>query len=84
MTFFNVESCKYGKTIGIRFRAYDGGILDDGGAVEFYFMDVKSMLFRGSGTEMHGKSTGQGCGSKAYACVILVLTVTMGRSKFVN
>ena len=30
MNFFNVESFKYEKTIGIRFRAYDGGILDNG------------------------------------------------------
>ena len=76
--FFDVESFKYGKTIGIRFRAYHGGILDNCGTVEFYFMGVKSMLLRGSGTEVHGKSTRQGCGSKAYVCVILVLTVTMG------
>ena len=82
--FFDVESFKYGKTIGIRFRAYDGGVLDNGGTVEFYFMGVKSMLLRVSRTEVHGKSTGLGCGSKAYVCVILVLTVTMGTRKFVN
>ena len=82
--FFNVESFKYGKAIGIRFSAYDGCILNNGGTVEFYFMGVKSMLLRGSGNEVNGKSTGQGCGSKAYVCVILVLTVTMGASKFVN
>ena len=58
--------------------------MDNGGKVEFYFMGVKSMLLRGSGIEVHGKSTRQGCGSKAYICVILVLTVTMGKSKFVN
>ena len=38
--FFDVESFKYGKTIGIGFRAYNGGILDNGGTVEFYFMGV--------------------------------------------
>ena len=47
-------------------------------------MGVKSMLLRSSGAEVQGKSTGQECGSKAYVCVILVLTVTMGTSKFVN
>ena len=52
--------------------------------VKFYFMGVKSMLLRGSGTELHGKHTGQGCGSKSNVCVILMLTVTMGASKFVN
>ena len=82
--FFDVESFKYGKTIGIGFRPYGGGILDKGGTVEFYFMGVKSMLLRGSGTEVHGMSMGQGCGSKAYVCVILVLTVNIGTSKFVN
>ena len=51
--FFDVESFKYGKTIGIGFRAYGGGIFDNGGTVEFYFMGVKSMLFRGSRTEVH-------------------------------
>ena len=72
---------RYGSDRG----AYDGGILDNGGTVEFYFMGVKiCMLLRGSGTEVHGKSTGQGCGGNAYVCVILVLTVTMGASKFVN
>ena len=67
--FFDVESFNYGKTIGVGFRAFDGGILDNGGTVEFYFIVVKSMLLRGSGTEVHGKSTGQGCGSKAYVCI---------------
>ena len=73
VNFFDVESFKYGKTIGIGFRPYGAGILDNGGTVEFYLMGVKSMLLRGSGTEMHGKSTGQGCGRKAYICVILML-----------
>ena len=31
VTLFDVESFEYGKTIGIGFRAYDGGILDNGG-----------------------------------------------------
>ena len=66
--FFDVESFKYGKTIGIELRAYDGGIVDNGGTVEFYFIGVKSMLLRGSGAEVHGKSTGQGCGSKQCMC----------------
>ena len=30
--------------------------MDNGGTVKFYFMGVKSMLLRGSGTEEHGKS----------------------------
>ena len=47
VTFFNVESFKYGKTIGIGFRPYGGGILDKGGTVDFYFMGVKSMLLIG-------------------------------------
>ena len=42
MKFFDVESFKYGKTLGIGFTAHDGGILDNGGMVEFYFMGVKS------------------------------------------
>ena len=33
------------------------------------------MLLRGSGIEMHGE---------AYVCVILVFSVPMGTSKFVN
>ena len=66
VTFFDVEGFKYGKTIVIGFTAYDGGILDNGGTVEFYFMGVKSMLLWGSLTEVHGKSTGQGVDAQNY------------------
>ena len=44
--FFDVESFKYGKTIGIGFRTHDGGILNYGGTIEFYFMGVKVCCLR--------------------------------------